>query len=141
MKILLSLDILVEILDDGTKEMMSRLNFTRHQRKMLKEVLKVITKYKLLLVEDFLPVLVSDFGNTIEVKFSGHRLEPAEVQKLMQFVDMLKKSDLQRYRNILIDGVKESLKDEEKVISVSQVLSEGHNLIMQRIELYIKKEM
>ena len=141
MKIALSLDILKEILDDGVKEMKSRLNFTSRQKSMLRKVLEVINKYKNLLAEDFLPVLVSDFGNSVEVKFNGHRLEPEEVQKLMQFVDMVKKSDLQRYRKILLDGIKESLEGEDIVTSVSQVLSEGHIWIMQRIELYIKREI
>ena len=135
MKIELSLDSLKEIVDDGVKEMRSRRNFTRIQRAMSRAVLDVINKYRELLVEDFLPVLISDFGESVEVKFSGQTPAPEEVKKLKYFVDMVGKSDPQKYRKALVDGIKESLQMEDHVERMSQVVDEGHNWIMQRIEL------
>ena len=58
MKIALGLDILKEVVNDGIKEMRSRLNFTKQQRAMTRAVLCVIYKYKDLLVDDFLPACV-----------------------------------------------------------------------------------
>ena len=141
MKIALGLEILKEVVNDGIKEMRSRLNLTKQQRAMTRAVLDVIHNYKDLLVDDFLPVLVSDFGESIEVKFNGQSMEPEEVKKLKYFMGMVEKSEVQRYRNFLVDGVRESLQNEDHVARVSQVVEEGHSWIMKRIELYIRQEI
>ena len=45
MKIKLGLDILKEIVEDGIKEIKSKLNFGRRQRVMSRDTLMVIEKY------------------------------------------------------------------------------------------------
>ena len=141
MKIKLSLDILKEIVEDGVKEMKSKMNFSRKQRAMLRDTLTVVYKYKDLIVDDFLPVLVSDFGEAVEVKFSGEKMMPEEVNKIKEFIDMVKKSDMNRYKLFLVDGVKEVLLSDGHAVLVSKIVEEGHFQILQRIELYIRREI
>ena len=141
MKIKLGLDILKEIVEDGIKEIKSKLNFGTRQRVMSRDTLMVIDKYRDLLAADFLPALVSDFGEDVEVKFSGGRMVPEEVKKIKEFIDMVKKSDTNSYKVVLVDGIKKVLISEDHAVRVSKIAEEGHCQIMQRIELYIRREI
>ena len=141
MKIKLGLDILKEIVEDGIKEIKSKLNFGTRQRVMSRDTLMVTDKYRDLLVADFLPVLVSDFGDAVEVKFNGGRMAPEEVKKINEFIDMVKKSDTNSYKVVLVDGIKKVLISEDHAVRVSKIAEEGHCQIMQRIELYIRREI
>ena len=91
MKIPLDLDILKGIVEDGVHEMKSRMNFTTRQRVMKCKVLDQIHKYRNLLVGEYLPVLVFDFGDAVEVQFRGGRMDEEQITNLKQFIDLVKK--------------------------------------------------
>ena len=91
MKIPLSLDTMKEIVEDGIKEIKSRLNFTKRQRVMKQDVLDKIHSYGDLLLGEYVPTLVSDFGESIEVQFNGGRMDVEEVKKLKHFITLVKK--------------------------------------------------
>ena len=109
MKIFLSLDILKEIAADGVKEMKSKINMSTSQRLLKRKILDEIHKYRNILVDEFLPVLVSDFGESIEVQFTGGKMKEEEVKKLKNFISLLKKSEASQYMMSFLNGIRESL--------------------------------
>ena len=140
MKIPLSLAILKEIVEDGIKEIKSRLNFTTRQRAMKQEVLDKIHSYRDLLLGDYVPTLISDFGESIEVQFNGGRMDVEEVKKLKHFIALVNKSVDKKYLLDVLDEIKGALKSKDQIVSVSSLVKEGHDWIMNRIEEYIKRE-
>ena len=138
--ILLQLDILKDIVQDGMDEMKSKMNFSTRQRVIKKEVLNKLFKYKDLLVSEFLPVLIKDFGETVDVQFNGEKMKVEEVDKLVQFIEMVKKSDARKYLMSLLDQIKESLQSEDQVARIFNLVEEGHDWMMKRIDKYIERE-
>ena len=141
MKVPLILDILKEIVEDGVKEMKSRMNFTKRQRVMKCKVMDKVHKYRDLLVSEYLPVLVFDFDNAVEVQISCGRMDEDKGTKLKYFMNLVKKSDDRQYLICLLDEVREILQNDDQDVRVSHLLEERHDWIMRRLEEYIKKEI
>ena len=141
MKVVLSINVMKDIVEDGVKEMKSRMNFTTSQRLLKRKVLSEIFKYRDILVSEFLPVLVSDFGESIEVQFTGVKMKEDEVKKLKNFISLLKKSEDRQYMLSLVNGIRESLQGEDLIARMTHLAEESHDWIMRRIELYIRREV
>ena len=139
MKVALDREMLEEIVGDGMKEMMSRLNLSRSQRKKKwgRDLAWELNKYKIQICEEFITVLIEDFAEPVEVKFSGVKMEENEVRKLKDFLDKVEKSKADRYRKILLESTAELMKNIDPGVFI-QVVGDCHDWILRRIELYIR---
>ena len=141
MEVDLSLDTMISIVDDGVKEMKSKMNLTPGQRLVKKKFLAEMFTYRNNLVNELLPVLVSDYKESIEVQFSGGKMKDKEVTKLKNFIVLLKKSDTMQYMVRFVNGLRETVENEDLRGRLSHIAEESHTWIMRRIELYIRREV
>ena len=97
-------DTLETIVKDGVKEILGKVvGGIRSIRKTawFTSVKAAVNEYQRSLNEDFLPVLRQDFGRKMVVKFSGGKMNEEDKNKLKNFMEMVKKSN--------VTAVKESL--------------------------------
>ena len=93
----LSQEELESIVKDGVKEILRKvIGGVRSIRKKtwFVAVKAAVIEYQRILKEDFLPVLVKDFGTKMVVKFSGGKLIEEDKDKLKVFLEMVRKSDV-----------------------------------------------
>ena len=147
MLIELKIEVLEAIVKDGIKEMLGKVAGRQQEKKRswFRSVKASTVIYQRCLQEEFLPILVDDFGRPIEVKFSGGKMKEEEVEKIKLFMKMVEKSNSRRLKQELLDSIDDlKLKDEnkhliEKLDGVKAVVADGHEWIFQRIELYVRK--
>ena len=140
MLIELKIEVLEAIVKDGIKEMMNHAAGRQEKKRAWFAAVKaVIVKYQRRVQEEFLPILVNDFGKAIEVKFSGGKMKEEEIEKVKLFMTMVEKSNIKRLKQELLDSLDDLKLEEEKLKSVKTVLKDGHEWIFQRIELYVRK--
>ena len=97
----LGLESLENIVNDGVKEMMNSISGNNNNGKKsswIKAVKTAVKEYQQRIKEDFLPVLVNDFGRKLEVKFSGGKMKEEEITKLKIFLDMVERSRPERIK-------------------------------------------
>ena len=140
MLIELKIEVLEAIVKDGIKEMMNHAAGRQEKKRAWFAAVKaVIVKYQRRVQEEFLPILVNDFGKAIEVKFSGGKMKEEEIEKVKLFMTMVEKSNIKRLKQELLDSLDDLKLEEEKLKSVKTVVKDGHEWIFQRIELYVRK--
>ena len=143
----LELKALENIVKDGVKEMMSQAGGRSRgakKRPLFKSLKEVITGYQHKMQNEFLPVLVKDFGSSIEVKFSGGKLSEEDRNKIKEFLVMLEKANIQKVQEDLVRNL-EALKEgessdevKEKVEEIKKAVVENHQWIIKRLEIHIR---
>ena len=100
MKVQLDQGCLEGIVDKHVGDILSRWELSRNQKRsgMYKRVCLAIRKYQKDLKTLFLPILISDFSETISIKISGSKMEKDEVEKLKEFLRMVKNSDIEYHK-------------------------------------------
>ena len=95
MKLILDKPILAEIVSDGVKEMLKRMNFSRGSRrnKWFMDLGQVLENYKKEMVENLISVIIEDFKGSIAVKVSNNKMEEKDIQEFRKFIEMVKKAD------------------------------------------------
>ena len=133
------------IVKDGIKEMMNKIenkNRNAKKRKWLLAVKKAVQEYQQRIEEEFLPVLVKDFGSKLEVKFRDGRMSEEDIGKIKEFMKSVEKSSI---KNILeelkakiaeIEAADVELK--KKLEAIKQVVVEGHQWIFSRVEAHVR---
>jgi endonuclease III len=131
MKLLLIQEILIEIVSDGVKEMLKRLNFSRRSRRCrwFKEFSQVLDHYKKEIGENLIPVIIEDFKGSIAVKISNNKMDEKEIQEMKKFMEMVKMGDTSQYWT------------EEDNKKIMNIINDGHDWILNRIDLYIRSEV
>ena len=88
MRVDLDRKILEDIVEDACKEMVARLNISRcmRKKKWWRDLSIEMDNYKKQVCEEYLTVLIEDFSEPVEVKFSGVRMDDEEVRKLNEFL-------------------------------------------------------
>ena len=140
--------ILESIVKEGVQEMIKNIagrNAGVKKKGWFKTVKEFIIEYENKLLEEFLPVLVKDFTSKNIVKFSGGKMSQDDINKVKEFMEMLKKANLKKIEEDLaknIDCIVVDDGDEEKkkkYKEVKRVVVEGHKWILRRLELYVKQ--
>ena len=144
----LGLEALENIVSDGVKEMMAHIgggkNNNGNKSVWVKAVKTALKEYQQRIKEDFLPVLVNDFGRKLEVKFSGGKMNEEEITKLKMFLDMVEKSSIKHIEQELVkklEGIKvddENVELKHKFENTRRMIEEGHQWIFNRVELHIR---
>ena len=143
----LSQDTLETIVKDGVKEILGKVvGGIRSIRKTawFTSVKAAVNEYQRSLNEDFLPVLRQDFVRKMVVKFSGGKMNEEDKNKLKNFMEMVKKSNVtavkeelvRKLNDLKVEGKPDELND--KIENIKKVVSDGHERILMRVELYIR---
>ena len=85
------------IVKDGIKEMMNKIenkNRNAKKRKWLLAVKKAVQEHQQRIEEEFLPVLVKDFGSKLEVKFRDGRMSEEDIGKIKEVMRNVQKSTI-----------------------------------------------
>ena len=123
------------IVKDGVREMMSGIvGGTRgtKQRRWFIAVKEAIKEYQQKIQEDFLPVLINDFGKKMVVKFSGSKMSEEDKNKIKLFMEMVEKTNIKSVQEELmkkVEGLKvdgENLDLNEKLDHFKKVFVDGH---------------
>ena len=148
MKLLLIQEILIEIVSDGVKEMLKRLNFSRRSRRCrwFKEFSQVLDHYKKEIGENLIPVIIEDFKGSIAVKISNNKMDKKEIQEMKKFMEMVKMGDTSQYVRNLKNGAAMAMAGrenwtEEDNKKIMNIINDGHEWILNRIDLYIRSEV
>ena len=148
----LELKTLENILKDGVKEMLSQVaGKTRDakRRPWFKAVKAAVNEYQRKVREDFLPVLVSDFGGDIAISFTGGMICEEDIDKIKLFMEMVEKSNPEKLKNELLKTVEDFKEIEspvneeqqalnEKLDRIKDFLADGHSWILERIDLFVR---
>ena len=105
----LEIEALETIVKDGIKEIMSHVAGRQQEKKRswYIGVKAAIAEYQRKVKDEFLPVLVKDFGSSIIVKFSGGNISEENIEKIKQFMEMVTKSDIKIVLKELVTKVEE----------------------------------
>ena len=112
MKVILNEEVLGNIVSDGTKEMTARFNISKNSKKRKEGWINLVNElddYRRKMKSGLIHVLVADFKGSVDVKFGGVRMEKEETKKLKEFMNMVKMSNTEMYKEHLLDRV-ESLR-------------------------------
>ena len=140
-------EVLENIVKDGVKEMFGQLaggSRGRKQKTWFIAVKAAINEYQQKLKEDFLPVLLNDFSRKLVVKFSGGKMSEEDKNKIKLFMEMVKKSDVKSVEKELLEklgdleAAEENNEMKEKFENVKRIVSDGHNWILERLELHVR---
>jgi hypothetical protein len=135
------------IVKDGVKEMFVQLvggSQGKKQKTWFIAVKAAINEYQQRLKEDFLPVLLNDFSSKMVVKFSGGKMSEEDKSKIKMFMEMVKKSDVKSVLEELLrkletlQSTEENNESKGKIENMKRVVSDGHNWILQRLELHVR---
>ena len=143
----LEVEALETIVKDGIKKIMSHVAGRRQEKKrswFIAVKLAAIAEYQRKLKDEFLPVLVKDFGSSVTVKFNGGKISEEDIEKIKKFMEMVKKSDIKMILNELVKKVEdlkvvgESNELKDRLNEIKSVLEDGHIWIHKRIEMYVR---
>ena len=148
----MSIDIEIEALEtivkDGSKEILKKfcglVASNTKKREWFKAAKEAVLEYQKDVMEEFLPVLVSDFRESVVVKFTRGRMSREDISKLQRFMEMVEKSDFKRLKVKLlktIDDLKvgdwnEELKSKRE--AMKRFAADGHQWIFSRLELHVR---
>ena len=146
MKVQLDQGCLEGIVDKHVADILSRWELSRNQERsgMYKRVCAAIRKYQKDLKTSFLPILISDFSETISIKISGSKMEKDEVEKLKEFLRMVKNSDIEYHKTELKELVKKVNRElhegsmYELTKAVLDIIEEAHGKIVDEIDDHIR---
>ena len=146
MKVQLDQGCLEGIVDKHVADILSRWELSRNQKRsgMYKRVCAAIRKYQKDLKTSFLPILISDFSETISIKISGSKMEKDEVEKLKEFLRMVKNSDIEYQKTELKELVKKVNRElhegsmYELTKAVLDIIEEAHGKIVDEIDDHIR---
>ena len=136
---------LVRIVKDGIKEMISHIaGRSKHNNKKawFIAVKAVIEEYEKKFLEEFLPVLIDDFGKEIVIKFSGGEMSEEDIDKLKLFMKMVERSNSKKLVEELMKKIEDVKTDEEelkkKMKDIATAVVDVHQWIVRRIDLHVK---
>ena len=148
MSIDLGKEILENIVEDGIKWLLQKfcgLVVARAKKRgWFKAAKEAVLEYQKGIIEDFLPVLVSDFKESVEVKFTSGKMSKEDINKLQQFMEMLEKSNFKKFEETLLkklEDLKASEWNEETKVKLGEMkkaVAEGHRWLFGRLELYVR---
>ena len=78
-----------DIVQDGVKEILGQIcgrNRTAKKKVWFTAVKAVLQEYQHNIQEEFLPVLVQDFGSELIIKFSGGKINEEDIMKVNKFM-------------------------------------------------------
>ena len=134
----------MNIVSDGTKEMTARFNISKNSKKRKEGWINLVNElddYRRKMKSGLIHVLVADFKGPVDVKFGGVRMEKEETKKLKEFMNMVKMSNTEMYKEHLLDRV-ESLRClslvDLNVVVIKREISYCHDRVIERMELYIR---
>ena len=139
MRVDLDRKILEDIVEDACKEMVARLNISKGMRKKKwwRDLSFEMDNYKKQVCEEYLTVLIKDFSESVEVKFSGVRMDDEEVRKLNEFLKKVERSNVERYRELLLERTQKLMGFLAQDL-FHKVVNYCHDWMLKRIEAYIK---
>jgi hypothetical protein len=136
---------LVKIVKDGIKEMISHIagrSKNNIKKAWFIAVKAVIEEYEKKILEEFLPVLIDDFGKEIVVRFSGGEMSEEGIGNLKLFMKMVERSNSKKLVEELVKKIEDVKVDEEelkrKMKDVATAVVDVHQWIIRRIDLYVK---
>ena len=141
-------EVLEGIVVDGIKDMISQIagrSGTVKKRSWFTEVKAVINEYKKKVIEEFLPVLVKDFGSKTVVRFSGSKMSQDDINKIKMFMEMLQKSNLKKIEKDTLENIdtvkvfENGVEMTEKLDDLRRVFVEKHKEILGRLELHVRQ--
>ena len=146
MKIHLDQGSLEGIVDKHVVEILSRWEVSRRLKRlgMYKRICAAIRKYQSDLKTIFLPILITDFSETISIKIRGSKMEKNEVDKLKEFLRMVKDSDIEYHKIELKELVEEVMRElhegnmYEFTKAVLEIIEEAHGKIVDEIDDHIR---
>ena len=147
MTIDLGIEVLESIVKNGIQEIMRKFcgvgGRRAKTRAWFKAAKEAVRDYEKSILEDFLPVLVSDFRESVVVKFASGKINEEDIRKLKMFMDMVEKSNFNKLKVKLlksiedeIDGWNDELK--QKLEEMKRAVAAGHQWIFSRLELHVK---
>ena len=102
---LLKLDLrkLEGVVKEEVKEMLSHFPVSRKVKKSswYKRIIGASRDYEEEMTKEFIPVVVKDFEGSVSVKVTRGHIEEGEVEKLVEFQEMVKKSQHGQYKDRL----------------------------------------
>ena len=141
-------EVLENIVNDGVKEMIGHVVGGKRQYKQkawYKGVKASLDDYQHKLKEDFLPVLENDFSKKMVVKFSGGKMSEEDKDRIRVFMEMVRKSNTKYIVDEIMSNL-EALKGKgengdlvEKIEGVKTAVLDGHQRILERLELYVRR--
>ena len=139
---------LKKIVKDGIREIVNEIsgrNKNSNKLAWFNAVKAMIKEYQNQFMDAFLPVLLDDFGKDITIKFTGGVMSDESIGNLKMFIDMVERSNVQKLIDDLVKKI-ENLKIDEKNVelkekrkAVTKAVVEGHQWIMRRLDLHVKK--
>ena len=148
MSIDLGIAVLRSIVKDGIGEIMQKFSglvaARTKKRDWFKAAKEAVQEYQKNVVEDFLPVLVSDFRESVVVKFTSGRMSKEDITKLQVFMEMVEKSDFKKLKVKLLKKIEDlkvsewNLEIKEKMEAMKRAVIEGHQWIFSRLELHVR---
>ena len=106
---------LERIVMEGIREMIYHIagkNKHNNKKAWFKAMRAEIKEYEKKFLEEFLPVLLNDFGKDIVVKFSGGTMSEEDIEKLKVFMKMLERSNCKKLLEDLLRKLGEVKIDE-----------------------------
>ena len=148
MTIDLGIEVLSSIVKDGIKEILRKFcgvgGERAKKRAWFKAAKEAVLDYQKNVLDDFLPVLVRDFRESMVVKFSNGKMSQEDISKLKEFMGMVEKSNLKKLEEKLLMKL-EDLKINEwndelkkKLEDIKQAAVEGHKWILSRLENHVR---
>ena len=137
---------------DGVKWMISHVSGNSRdtkKRPWVKVIKAAVNEYQRKVKEDFLPVLVNDFGKELVISFTGGKISDDDMNKIKLFMEMVEKSNIEKLEKELIKSV-EDIKETENLVNgeqgvlneklerIKSSLADGHKWILERIDLHVR---
>ena len=96
--------------------------------------------------EFLIPVIIEDFKGSIAVKISNNKMDEKEIQERKKFMEMVKMGDTSQYVRNLKNGAAMAMAGrenwtEEENKKIMNIINDGHDWILNRIDLYIRSEV
>ena len=98
------------LVKDGIKEMICHIagrNKHNNKKAWFIAIRTVIKEYEQKILEEFLPVLLDDFGKDIVIKFSGGTMSEEDISKLKVFMKMVERSNCKKLLEELLQKIGE----------------------------------
>ena len=131
-------DVLEGIVVDGIKDMISQIagrSGTVKKRSWFTEMKAVINEYKQKVIEEFLPVLVKDFGSEIVIRFSGSKMSQDDINKIKMFMEMLQKSNWKKIERDTLENI-DTVKVLENGVEITEKLDDLRKFLLKLIRRF-----
>ena len=132
------------VVKEGVKEMLSHFPVSRTVKKSswYKRIIGASREYEEEMNQEFLPVVVKDFDGSVSVKITRGHIEKGEVEKLVEFQEMVKKSRHGQYEERLKNKVQQiCLESERESVIIVEKIEEHHCKIVEKLENVIRESI